>query len=81
MPVSYRLRQSGSVPGGSITFNSPGNWTVPAGVRTVSLTGVGGTGNAGNNGNPGNDGNPGTNGEKGQGGTAGNGGVVIIYEF
>ena len=32
MPVSYRLRQSGSVPGGSITFNASGNWTVPAGV-------------------------------------------------
>jgi hypothetical protein len=53
---------AGLVPGGSVTFNTSGNWTVPPGVKKVSITGKGATGNPGNSGNPGNAGNPGSGG-------------------
>jgi hypothetical protein len=58
---------AGLVPGGSVTFNSSGDWTIPPGVKKVSITGRGGTGNPGNAGNPGNPGNPGTGGGGGSG--------------
>lgn len=56
---------AGLVPGGSVTFNTSGNWPVPPGVKKVSITGKGGTGNPGNAGNQGNPGNPGTGGAGG----------------
>lgn len=52
-------------PAGSCTFNAPGTFKVPTGVKIVSLSGNGGNGNAGTSGNPGNPGN---------GGKGGNGG-------
>lgn len=58
---------AGLVPGGSVTFNTSGNWDVPPGVKKVSITGKGATGNPGNAGNPGNPGNPGTGGGGGSG--------------
>ena len=61
---------AGLVPGGSVTFNAPGTWPIPPGVKKVSITGRGGTGNPGNAGNPGNPGNPGTGGTGGSGGRA-----------
>jgi hypothetical protein len=62
---------AGLVPGGSVTFNTSGNWDVPPGVKKVSITGKGATGNPGNAGNPGNPGNIGFGGGGGGGG-AGN---------
>jgi hypothetical protein len=62
---------AGLVPGGSVTFNTSGNWPVPPGVKKVSITGRGGSGNPGNAGNPGNPGNLGIGG----GGGAGGGGL------
>lgn len=58
---------AGLVPGGSVTFNTSGNWSVPPGVKKVSITGRGATGNPGNPGNPGNAGNPGGGGGGGGG--------------
>ena len=45
-----------AIEAGSATFNAPGTFTVPAALKTVSLSGNGSTGNAGNPGNPGGDG-------------------------
>ena len=53
---------AGLVPGGTETFNAPGTFSIPPGVKKVSVTGVGGTGNPGNSGTAGNSGNPGTGG-------------------
>jgi hypothetical protein len=61
---------AGLVPGGSVTFNTSGTWPIPPGVKKVSITGKGGTGNPGVAGNSGTPGNPGTG---GGGGSAGNG--------
>jgi hypothetical protein len=36
---------AGLVPGGTETFNAPGTFSIPPGVKKVSITGVGGTGN------------------------------------
>ena len=58
----------GLVPGGTITFNTSGTWTVPPGVKKISVEGTGGAGNPGNSGNSGNAGNPGEGG--GGGGAA-----------
>jgi hypothetical protein len=58
----------GLAPGGSETFNAPGTFSIPPGIRKVSITGRGGTGNPGNAGNPGNPGNPGSGGAGGSGG-------------
>ena len=55
------------VPGGCQTFNAPGTFTVPTGVKKVNLVGKGAAGNAGN---PGNTGNPGKGGNGGTGGTS-----------
>jgi hypothetical protein len=38
---------AGLVPGGTETFNAPGTFSIPPGVKKVSITGVGGTGNPG----------------------------------
>jgi len=61
----------GLVPGGTVTFNAPGTFSIPPGVKKVSITGVGGAGNPGNSGTAGNPGNLGTGGGGGAGG-AGN---------
>jgi hypothetical protein len=61
---------AGLVPGGTVTFNATGTFTVPPGVKKVNITGRGGTGNPGNAGNAGNPGNI------GYGGTGGKGGAV-----
>jgi hypothetical protein len=37
----------GLVPGGTETFNASGTFSVPPGVKKVSITGTGGTGNPG----------------------------------
>ena len=70
---------AGLVPGGSVTFNTSGNWSVPPGVKKVSITGKGATGNPGNAGNPGNPGNIGSGGSGGGGAssfkTGGRGGL------
>jgi hypothetical protein len=58
---------AGLVPGGTETFNAPGTFSIPPGVKKVSVTGIGGTGNPGNSGTAGNPGNPG-------GGAGGGGG-------
>jgi hypothetical protein len=58
---------AGLVPGGTETFNAPGTFSIPPGVKKVSITGKGGTGNPGVAGNPGNPGNP-ANGGGGGGG-------------
>jgi hypothetical protein len=60
----------GLVPGGTETFNAPGTFSIPPGVKIVSITGVGGTGNPGNSGTAGSSGNPGTGGGGGSGGAA-----------
>jgi hypothetical protein len=39
---------AGLVPGGTETFNAPGTFSIPPGVKKVSITGRGGTGNPGN---------------------------------
>ena len=59
---------AGLVPGGSVTFNASGTFSVPPGVKKVSITGKGGTGNPGNAGNPGNPGQSGSGGAGGGGG-------------
>ena len=59
---------AGLVPGGTETFNAPGTFSIPPGVKKVSVTGKGGTGN------PGNAGNAGNAGTLGFGGTGGGGG-------
>jgi hypothetical protein len=48
---------AGLVPGGTETFNAPGTFSIPPGVKKVSITGRGGTGNPGNSGTAGNPGN------------------------
>ena len=55
---------AGLVPGGTETFNAPGTFSIPPGVKKVSVTGVGGTGNPGNCGAAG---NPGTHTSAGAG--------------
>ena len=47
-------------PGGTQTFNSPGTFTVPVGISSVTVIGKGGTGNPGNPGGAGNPGSTGT---------------------
>jgi hypothetical protein len=44
---------AGLVPGGTETFNAPGTFSIPPGVKKVSITGVGGTGNPGTSGTAG----------------------------
>jgi hypothetical protein len=41
---------AGLVPGGTETFNAPGTFSIPPGVKKVSITGKGGTGNPGEEG-------------------------------
>jgi hypothetical protein len=65
---------AGLVPGGTETFNASGTFSIPPGVKKVSITGVGGTGNPGNSGTAGNSGNPGG----GAGGGGGGGGVTAV---
>jgi hypothetical protein len=62
---------AGLVPGGTETFNAPGTFSIPPGVKKVSITGKGGAGNPGVAGNPGNPGNLG-------GGAGGGGGASSI---
>jgi hypothetical protein len=50
---------AGLVPGGTETFNAPGTFSIPPGVKKVSITGIGGSGNPGTTGTAGNPGNPG----------------------
>jgi hypothetical protein len=57
----------GLVPGGTETFNASGTFSVPPGVKKVSITGTGGTGQPGQPGNAGNPGNYGGGGGGGQG--------------
>jgi hypothetical protein len=38
---------AGLVPGGTETFNASGTFSIPPGVKKVSVTGVGGAGNPG----------------------------------
>jgi hypothetical protein len=59
---------AGLVPGGTETFNAPGTFSIPPGVKKVSITGRGATGNPGNAGNAG---NPGNFGNGGGGGSSG----------
>ena len=59
---------AGLVPGGTETFNASGTFSIPPGVKKVSITGVGGTGSPGNSGAAGNSGNPGFGGGGGGGG-------------
>jgi hypothetical protein len=61
---------AGLVPGGTATFNASGTFSVPPGVKKVSITGKGATGNPGNAGNSGNAGLPGSGGAGGAGGTS-----------
>jgi hypothetical protein len=79
---------AGLVPGGTVTFNATGTFTVPPGVKKVSITGRGGTGSPGNAGNAGNPGNIGYGAMGGQGasttsigniggGPAGSGGMSL----
>jgi hypothetical protein len=62
---------AGLVPGGTETFNAPGTFSIPPGVKKVSITGKGGTGNPGVAGNPGNPGNLGNGAGGGAGATGG----------
>jgi hypothetical protein len=78
---------AGLVPGGTETFNAPGTFSIPPGVKKVSITGKGGTGNPGVAGNPGNPGNPGSGGGGAAGGLpnqspvgGGAGGSVIKFQ-
>lgn len=71
---------AGLVPGGTVTFNATSTWTVPPGVKKVSITGRGGTGNSGNAGNPGNAGNAGTGAGGGAGGQSDNAPLCITYK-
>ena len=60
----------GKVPGGTQTFNSPGTFTVPTGVKLLSsVVGTGGSGNAGTAGNAG---------AGGGGGGGGSGGTISL---
>lgn len=59
------------VPGGCVTFNSPGTFPVPVGINIVNLSGRGGAGNPGGNGNPGNIGPPAATAGGGGGGGGG----------
>jgi hypothetical protein len=68
---------AGLVPGGTETFNAPGTFSIPPGVKKVSITGVGGTGNPGVAGNPGNPGNNGTGGGGGANAGGGTGGSAF----
>jgi len=61
------------VSAGSTTFNSSGTYTVPYGVRVITVSGTGQPGNAGNAGTPGNNG---AGGAGGNAGAAGNAGVI-----
>jgi hypothetical protein len=53
---------AGLVPGGTETFNAPGTFSIPPGVKKVNITGVGGVGNPGTTGTAGNAGEPGLGG-------------------
>ena len=64
----------GLVPGGTATFNASGTFSIPPGVKKVSITGKGGSGNPGNAGNPGSSGNLGTGAAGGAGGMTPTGG-------
>mgnify|MGYP003352580578 CR=1 FL=1 len=68
MPVGRFSRQLARA--GSSTFNASSTFTVPFGVRSVSISGFGGKGNSGNSGNPGTAGNAGNPGGAGGGGGA-----------
>jgi hypothetical protein len=57
---------AGLVPGGTETFNAPGTFSIPPGVKVVSITGVGGSGNPGTSGTAGNPGNLGSGGTGGR---------------
>jgi hypothetical protein len=59
---------AGLVPGGTETFNAPGTFSIPPGVKKVSITGVGG-GGGGGRGNAGNAGGCGGGGGCGVAGT------------
>jgi hypothetical protein len=39
---------AGLVPGGTETFNAPGTFSIPPGVKKVSITGIGWNGKSGN---------------------------------
>jgi hypothetical protein len=56
---------AGLVPGGTETFNAPGTFSIPPGVKKVNITGVGGVGNPGTTGTAGNAGEPGLGGTGG----------------
>lgn len=71
---------AGLVPGGTVTFNATSTWTVPPGVKKVSITGRGGTGTSGNAGNPGNAGNAGTGAGGGAGGQSTNSPLCIGFK-
>jgi hypothetical protein len=58
---------AGLVPGGTETFNAPGTFSIPPGVKKVNITGVGGVGNPGTTGTAGNAGEPGLGGGGGGG--------------
>ena len=59
---------AGLVPGGTETFNASGTFSIPPGVKKVSVTGVGGAGNSGTAGTAGTAGNDGGGGGGGAGG-------------
>jgi hypothetical protein len=61
---------AGLVPGGTETFNAPGTFSIPPGVKKVSITGKGGSGNPGTSGTAGNSGTPGLGGGGGGGSPA-----------
>ena len=48
------------IPAGTQTFNSSGNFTIPYGVRVITVAGTGGDGTNGTAGNPGTNGTAGT---------------------
>jgi hypothetical protein len=64
---------AGLVPGGTETFNAPGTFSIPPGVKKVSITGTGGSGNPGTSGTAGNPGENGIGGGGGGGGAFGGG--------
>jgi hypothetical protein len=68
---------AGLVPGGTETFNAPGTFSIPPGVKKVSITGIGGTGNPGTSGTGGNSGNLGVGGGGGGGGLIGNCATIL----
>ena len=67
------LLGAGLTPAGSLTFNAPGTAALPAGVKLVSVTGVGGSGNPGSG--------TGGRGEKSGGGAGGGGGTISYSIF